>query len=171
MDEPVFIILVTYPQHASDDVNHAEIWTFVKVDVLGAAISRENHADLPLFVEVNRVDIVTVEVEVVLLGNSKWLQKRTQPRDKRTRLTSEKVNFQVSLLVDEHWELDLQFWRQLLNEIMNLLHVLILAIVQRILDSGINLLRYIVIFSDLFKHIDLLTVSRILGIVVLDDLR
>ena len=79
---------------------------------------RQDKATFTSFEEINVRDIIILKENVLVFGDQKWLQQRTDPCFERTASVFQKIYSSIGLLMDEERNLDLELVWQFLDELV-----------------------------------------------------
>ena len=78
-------------ENTSQNIDEAEMITFLEIDVLEVVVFWQHVAATALLQEVHMGHLVTLEVNVLVVNNHLGLEKRTDPGNKRARFFKKKV--------------------------------------------------------------------------------
>ena len=139
----------------------------VVVDVLHVVVSWKDVAACTLLEEENTTYLITLEVDVLILGIELRLQEWADPSNERTGALLKKLNLLVRCLVDEERDFQSQPLRKVIKELGQIVNILLLLILEWLFDSLVELERHEEVLIDSIQNYDLfleISVGCIIGL-------
>ena len=139
----------------------------VVVDVLHVVVSWKDVAACTLLEEENTTYLITLEVDVLILGIELRLQEWADPSNERTGALLKKLNLLVRCLVDEERDFQSQPLRKVIKELGQIVNILLLLVLERLFDSLVELERHEEVLIDSIQNYDLfleISVGCIIGL-------
>mmetsp|Transcript_36132 Transcript_36132/g.55485 ORF Transcript_36132/g.55485 Transcript_36132/m.55485 type:complete len:213 (-) Transcript_36132:351-989(-) len=139
------------------------------IDVLDVPVFRQDEPTVATLQEIHTGDVVSFEIDILVLRVEERLQQGTRPSDEGLGAFVQELNLGVSVFMEEERDLNLQLMREIIHEIIQVIHVFVVVVLQRLFQPLVEVQGQEELFVDPVQHHHLLLELSVLGIVVLQD--